>query len=170
MGSRRRSSDLKKRLNLESDFGNSTNKQNRNSDQELTGVTLPAPGKLKGWEFGQGVSMACANVNSQFFAVQGDCPRCGFDLFKGDLLLADNEDTAACFDDLPRVACPTCATTYGLLSGKAGPPFRRTGLAGFVANLAKSATTDNSMKGAKVYTITRKEDGRLYCRERVWPS
>jgi hypothetical protein len=81
-----------------------------------------------------------------------------------------NEDTAACFDDLPRVACPTCATTYGLLSGKAGPPFRRTGLAGFVANLAKSATTDNSMKGAKVYTITRKEDGRLYCRERVGSS
>ena len=43
---------------------------NRGRGQEITGVTLPAEGRLKGWEFGQGVRMACANVNGQFFALQ----------------------------------------------------------------------------------------------------
>ena len=70
------------------------------------------------------------------------------------------------WDDLPRIACPTCATTYGMVTGKKGPPLKRTGLAGFVGNLAKTATVDASSKDAKAYIITRDDDGRVYCRER----
>jgi hypothetical protein len=81
--------------------------------------------------------------------------RCAFDLWKGDLLVDDPG-----WDDLPRIACPTCATTYGMVTGKKGPPLKRTGLAGFVGNLAKTATVDASSKDAKAYIITRDDDGR----------
>ena len=43
---------------------------NRGRGQEITGVTLPAEGRLKGWEFGDGVRMACANVDGKFYALQ----------------------------------------------------------------------------------------------------
>lgn len=43
---------------------------NQGRGQEITGVTLPAEGRLKGWEFGEGVRMVCANVNGKFFALQ----------------------------------------------------------------------------------------------------
>jgi len=134
---------------------------NRGRGQEITGVTLPAPGNLKGWEFGDGVRMACANVDGRYYAVQGQCPRCGFDLWKGDLIVDDPG-----FDDLPRVACPTCSTTYALGTGKYGPPFKRTGLQGFVSNMAKQATVGDATKDAKAFVITRDDDGRVYCRER----
>jgi nitrite reductase/ring-hydroxylating ferredoxin subunit len=133
---------------------------NKGRGQEITGVTLPAAGEIKGWEFGDGVRMACANVNGRYYAVQGDCPRCGFDLWKGDLIRDDPD-----FDDLPRVACPTCSTTYSLRTGKRGPPLKRTGLQAFVGGLAKSATMNDAMKDAKVFQITRDDDnGKVYCR------
>jgi nitrite reductase/ring-hydroxylating ferredoxin subunit len=138
-----------------------TSSLNRGKGQEITGVTLPSEGSIRGWEFGQGVRMACANVNGNFYAIQGQCPRCGFDLYKGDLIVND-----AAFQDLPRLACPTCSTTYGLKSGKVGPPLTRKGLAGFVGNLAKTATVSDSNKNAKAFMITRDEDGRVYCRDK----
>lgn len=126
--------------------------------QEITGVTLPADGKIKGWEFGEGLRMACANVDGRFYAVQGDCPRCAFDLWKGDLIADD-----PAWEDTPRIACPTCSTTYSLVSGKYGPPLKRTGLAGFVSGLAKSATQGDKPKDAQAFEITQDEDGRVYC-------
>ena len=160
MAKRGRKGNLKKML--DSDPGTSNpNALNQGKGQEITGVTLPAEGKIKGWEFGQNVRMACANVNGRFYAVQGTCPRCGFDLWKGDLIADDPG-----WDDLPRVACPTCATTFSLTSGKHGPPLKRTGLQAFVGNLAKTATQTDSIKDAKAFQITRDEDGRVFCRER----
>jgi hypothetical protein len=41
--------------------------------QEITGVTLPEPGRVRGWEFGNNVRVASANVNGTFYAVQGSC-------------------------------------------------------------------------------------------------
>lgn len=70
------------------------------------------------------------------------------------------------FEDLPRIACPTCSTTYAMSNGKKGPPLKRTGLQAFVGNLAKTSTIDDANKDAKAYVITRDEDGRVYCRER----
>jgi len=105
--------------------------------------------------------MVCANVNDRLYALEGPCPRCSFDLWKGDLIIDDPG-----FDDLPRIACPTCATTYAMTTGKKGPALKRTGLAGFVGSLAKTATVDASSNDAKAYIITRDEDGRVYCRER----
>jgi nitrite reductase/ring-hydroxylating ferredoxin subunit len=138
-----------------------TRSLNRGKGQEITGVTLPAEGRVKGWAFGDGVQISCANVGGKYFAVQGDCPRCAFDLFKGDVLIND-----AAFNDVPMLACPTCSTTYSLISGKHGPPYFRKGLAGFVSKLAKTATTSDSAKDAKAFLITRDEDGRVYCRDR----
>ena len=67
-------------------------------------------GKIKGWEFGEKQRLACANVDGSFYVVQGECPRCAFDLFKGDIV------TDPAFEDkpgdLPRIACPTCSTTF----------------------------------------------------------
>jgi nitrite reductase/ring-hydroxylating ferredoxin subunit len=104
--------------------------------------------------------VACCNVGGRYFAVQGQCPRCAFDLWKGDLIVDDSA-----WDDLPRVACPTCSTTYSMKSGKHGPPIKRTGLQGFVSGLAKSATTTDAMKDAKAFLITVDEDdGKVYCR------
>jgi nitrite reductase/ring-hydroxylating ferredoxin subunit len=128
--------------------------------QEITGVTLPSEGTMKGWEFGNQTTMTCANVGGKFYAVSGECPRCGFDLWKGEIV------TDPAFEDLPRVACPTCATTFGLRSGKYGPPIKRTGLAGFVNGLAKTATSGDKPKDAQAYEITLDDDGRVYCQKR----
>ena len=133
---------------------------NKGKGQEITGVTLPASGKLKGWEFGEGVRICCANVGGDFFAVQGQCPRCGFDLWKGDLI-ADDE----AFEDLPRVACPTCSTTFSFRNGNPGPPLKRGGLQKFVSGLASKATVTDSYKNAKAFQITRDLDQKVYMRE-----
>jgi len=161
-GGKRRAGNLKR--NLEEDTTGSPKSQrslNRGRGQEITGVTLPADGNVKGWEFGEGVRMACANVGGRYFALEGQCPRCGFDLWKGDLVVDDPS-----YDDLPRLACPTCSTTYALSTGKHGPPVKRSGLQGFVGNLAQSSTFAAATKNAKAYLISRDDDGRVYCRER----
>lgn len=133
---------------------------NGGKGQEITGVTLPAEGTIKGWQFGDNKVMACANVGGKFFAVQGDCPRCSFDLWKGDLIADD-----PAWEDTPRVACPTCATTFSLKSGLYGPPLKRTGLAGFVGGLAKTATA-NQLKNADAFIITMDDEtGRVFCRK-----
>ena len=122
---------------------------------------IQCKGQVKGWEFGENQRVACANVDGNFYAVQGTCPRCGFDLFKGDIV------TSEAFEDLPRIACPTCATTYGLKTGKHGAALKRTGLAGFVGGLAKTATVKDLQVDAKAFMITReKETGRVFMRER----
>lgn len=124
-------------------------------------VTLPSPGNIKGWEFGNNLRMVSANVNGKYFALEGQCPRCAFDLWKGDLI---SDDPA--FEDLPRIACPTCSTTFSLVNGKPGPPLKRSGLQKFVGSLTTTATVDAASKNAKAYIITRDDDGRVYCRER----
>lgn len=104
--------------------------------------------------------MACANIDGSYYAIQGDCPRCGFDLFKGDLIAKDEA-----FEDLPRIACPTCATTFSLSTGKHGPALKRSGLQGFVTGLAKQSTLNNDVKDAKAFRITvDDDDGKVYCR------
>lgn len=110
--------------------------------------------------------MACCNVNGRYFAIQGECPRCAFDLWKGDLIA---DDDAAWEDlDLPRVSCPTCSTTYSMRTGKYGPPLKRKGLQAFVSGLAKSATVNDAAKDAKAFVITvdsdEEGDTRVYCR------
>lgn len=65
------------------------------------------------------------------------------------------------------LACPTCATTYDVLTGKAGPPLKRKGIAAFVENLAKTATATEAERDAKAFQITRDEEtGRVFLRER----
>jgi nitrite reductase/ring-hydroxylating ferredoxin subunit len=153
--------NLKKSLSGESiskKKGNSVNSLNEGRGQEITGVSLPADGAIKGWEFGEGQQMACANVDGTLYAIQGNCPRCAFDLWKGDLIAND-----PAWEELPRVACPTCSTTYSFVSGKYGPPFKRTGLAGFVGRLAKTATATEKLKNAEAFQITQDEEGRVYC-------
>lgn len=104
-------------------------------------------------------------VEGSFYAVQGNCPRCAFDLYKGDIVtdeaFGDNPG------DLPRIACPTCSTTFGLKNGKTGPALKRTGLAGFVGSLTKTATRTDAYEDATAYVITREADtGRVFMKER----
>lgn len=138
------------------------NSLNEGKGQEITGVTLPAMGTIKGWEFGERKSMVCTNVDGTFFAIQGDCPRCSFDLWKGELI---NNDPG--FEDLPRVACPTCATTFSLKSGKYGPPLLFKGLSGFVSGLARSSTAGEKTKNADAFQISIDSDtGRVFFKKR----
>jgi len=133
---------------------------NQGKGQEITGVTVPAEGKVKGWQFGN-QKIACANIDGRLYAVQGACPRCAFDLFKGDIITDD------AFEDIPRLACPTCSTTYSLRTGKHGPPLKRTGLAGFVAGLTTTATQTDAGENAKCFVITRDDvSGRLFCKDK----
>jgi nitrite reductase/ring-hydroxylating ferredoxin subunit len=122
---------------------------------------------MKGWELGtttttdKNIRVVCCNVKDQYYALQGECPRCGFDLWKGDLITDDSD----VWDELPRVACPTCSTTYSMKTGQYGPPIKRTGLQNFVSNLAKTATSQEANKNAKTYSITiDKDDGNIYYR------
>ncbi|KAL7571729.1 hypothetical protein ACA910_002828 [Epithemia clementina (nom. ined.)] len=156
--------NLKRTLNDNVDGSNKkagVKTANQGRGQEITGVTLPLEGEVRGWEFGEGVRLACVNVQGKYYAVQGQCPRCAFDLWKGDVIADD-----PAFNDLPRLACPTCSTTFGLSSGKKGPPLKRTGLQAFVGNLAKQATASDSDKDAKAFQITLDEEGRVFCREK----
>ena len=114
---------------------------------------------MKGWEFGDGVRLVCCKVGSRYYAIQGECPRCAFDLWKGDLISNDEA-----WEDLPRVACPTCSTTYSMRTGKYGPPLKRSGLQAFVSGLAKTATDKDAYKSAKPFTITVDENDRIFCR------
>lgn len=155
----------------------------RGKGQEITGVTLPAEGTIKGWEFGNNQRVACANLgNNRFAGIQGECPRCGFDLFQGDLIVDSNNRIFPGNDQqVPCVACPTCSTTFHLETGKHGPTVKRNGLSAFVNGLAQTATMSDANKNAKVYVITRDVDenddeeggsssggggGRVYMRER----
>lgn len=167
MGRGRGKGNLKRAL---SDKGGRSKKKMKGKDptasmndgkgQEITGVTLPGVNQIKGWEFGEGKTMACGNVDGQFYAVQGDCPRCGFDLYKGDLITDDPG-----FEDLPRIACPTCSTTFSMKSGLYGPPLKRKGLAGWVSGLAKTATA-NQERNCDSFQITLDDEtGRVYCRQ-----
>ena len=70
------------------------------------------------------------------------------------------------FEDLPRVACPVCSTTFSLKSGKYGPALKRTGLAGVLGNLAKTATAGEVAKNAEAFQVTVDEEGRVYCRKK----
>lgn len=160
---RRGKGDLKNILKGESgSTRRSKSVPNQGKGQEITGVTLPAEGTIKGWEFGDRVTMVCANVDGRFLALQGNCPKCGFDLWRGDLIV----DDPGFADLVPLVACPTCSTTFSLESGKYGPPLKRTGLAGFVSGLAKSATAGDKPKNAESFAISLDDDGRVYCRKR----
>mmetsp|Transcript_3129 Transcript_3129/g.4573 ORF Transcript_3129/g.4573 Transcript_3129/m.4573 type:complete len:164 (+) Transcript_3129:1033-1524(+) len=162
MGARRGKGNLKNTINdVGSSASQNSKSMNAGKGQEITGVTLPSKGQLKGWEFGEGARIACANVDDTFYGIQGSCPRCAFDLWKGDVIYDDPG-----WEDLPRIACPTCSTTFSLKNGKHGPPIKRKGLSAFVGNLAKSATAQDSGKDAQAYLITLDEDGRVYCRER----
>ena len=162
MMAKRGRGNLKRSLDGGSKKSNNVNTINQGKGQEITGVTLPAENQIKGWEFGDKKTMVCANVDGKFYALQGDCPRCAFDLYKGDLIANDPG-----WEDLPRVACPTCATTYSLSSGKFGPPIKRTGLAGFVGGLAKQATQGDKPKDAQAFQITLDEEGRVFCRSKT---
>ena len=164
MMARPRKGNLKQILdNEEASKSNSVKAMNQGRGQEITGVTLPAVGTIRGWEFAKGVRVACANVGGKYYAVQGDCPRCSFDLYRGKLVT----DVDAFGADLPRVACPTCSTTFSFKTGKAGPPLKQSGLAGWVGNLAKTATMDSAQKDAKTFVITYDDtENRVFCRER----
>lgn len=177
---RRGKVDLKRIINDNENISTSTTDNNMSTKsiksmnsgkgQEITGVSLPTIGQTKGWEFGNKVRMVCANTGivtpttttNQYYALQGNCPRCGFDLWRGTLLIKDEA-----WDDLPRIACPTCSTTFSLKTGKAGPTLKRTGIQGFVSGLAKSATPVTSGVDAKAFIITHDEiNDKVYCRER----
>eukprot|EP00558_Chaetoceros_sp_UNC1202_P003041 CAMPEP_0197236294 /NCGR_PEP_ID=MMETSP1429-20130617/3451_1 /TAXON_ID=49237 /ORGANISM="Chaetoceros sp., Strain UNC1202" /LENGTH=168 /DNA_ID=CAMNT_0042695049 /DNA_START=92 /DNA_END=598 /DNA_ORIENTATION=- len=167
MGSRRGKGDLKVGLAGGSSSKKITSEKsavaslNQGRGQEITGVTMPTPGTVKGWGFGDRKSVACANVDGEFYAIQGECPRCAFDLFKGDII---NDEG---FTDLPRIACPTCSTTYSMKSGVHGPPVKRTGLAGFVGNLAKTATINDASSNAVAFSISiDDESGRVFMKEK----
>lgn len=163
MGSRRgKGGNLKRNLDDASGRGGSVKGINRGRGQEITGVTLPDRGKIRGWAFGEGRTVAAANVDGRFFAIDGACPRCAFDLYRGKLLT--DEDV---WGPEPRVACPTCGVTYSLKTGQAGPEYKNKGLAGFVNTWAKTATVSSAAKDATAFVITSDDDtGQVFCRER----
>ena len=119
-------------------------------------------GNIRGWAFGNDRTVCAANVDGRFFAIDGACPRCAFDLYRGKLLVDEEV-----WGPEPRVACPTCGVTYGLKTGKAGPEYKNKGLAGFVNTWAKTATVSSEAKDATAFVITTDEDtGKVFCRER----
>mmetsp|Transcript_22750 Transcript_22750/g.29147 ORF Transcript_22750/g.29147 Transcript_22750/m.29147 type:complete len:192 (+) Transcript_22750:275-850(+) len=153
----RRKGNLKKQLN-DSKGVKSARSMNQGKGQLLTGVSFPEEMKVKGWEFGEDTRMACARVEGKLYAIEGTCPRCAFDLYKGTI------DNTGAFGDDPVLACPTCSTTYNLRTGKCGPPYKRTGLAGFVGKLTQTATATEANIDAKCYILTKDDEGQVYIR------
>lgn len=164
MGSRRgKGGNLKQTLDNTAGRGGASSVKGINGGrgQEITGVTLPEKGTLRGWAFGDARTVCAANVDGRLFAVDGACPRCAFDLFRGKLLT-----DADVWGPEPRVACKTCSVTYSLATGQAGPEYKSKGLVGFVNTWAKTATVSSAAKDATAFVITSDEDtGRVFCRE-----
>jgi nitrite reductase/ring-hydroxylating ferredoxin subunit len=140
---------------------------NQGRGQEITGVTLPENRSIKGWEFGNSTRLAATSVDGRYYALQGECPRCGFDLWKGDLITS--EDAGFINHEPPLVACPTCSSTFSFRSGKFGPVYQRQGLRAFVGNLAKAATSGEAGANAKAFIVTKDDEdgGRVFLRERL---
>lgn len=165
MGSRRgKAGNLKRSLDDTSGANSAAGIKsiNQGRGQEITGVSLPDNMKIKGWAFGEDQTIAAANVDGKYYALDGRCPRCAFDLFKGKLLV-DKDVWGAD----PVVACPTCSTTYNFKTGKFGPEYKQTGLAGFVNTWAKTATINNASQDVSAFIITKDEQtGQVFCRER----
>ena len=162
MGMRRGKGGNLKRALDDTNGKNDIKRINGGRGQEITGVTMPENMKIKGWAFGEEQTIAAANVDGKYYAVDGRCPRCGFDLYKGTLLV-DKE----VWGDDPCVACPTCSTTYSFRTGKFGPAYKQTGLAGFVNNWAKTATINNASQDVAAFIITKDEEtGQVFCKER----
>jgi len=162
MGAKRgKAGNLKRSLDDSNGKTSGVQGMNKGRGQEITGVTLPREQKIKGWAFGEDRTIASTQVDGKYYAVDGRCPRCGFDLFKGTLL--NDEDV---WGPDPCVACPTCAATYNMRTGKAGNEMKRTGLAGFVNGWAQTATLTNSAKDATAYVISVDDGGKVFCRER----
>ena len=62
---------LKKRLDEDGSSGSTNpNSLNKGLGQEITGVSLPPDGAVKGWEFGEKKTMVCANVGGRFYALE----------------------------------------------------------------------------------------------------
>jgi hypothetical protein len=51
-------------------------------------------------------------------------------------------------------------------TGRYGPPIKRTGLAGFVSGLTKTATQGDKPVDAQAFQITVDDDDRVYCRKK----
>ncbi|GMH94746.1 hypothetical protein TrST_g3360 [Triparma strigata] len=125
---------------------------NKGRGLEVTGVTLPtADSPITGWIVGTDTKVAVANINDVYYGLQGACPRCGFDLFRGTATTSPN----------PKISCPTCRTSYNAASGQPDGELK----GDFTSNLARLATTDKSKNAAKAFSITVK-DGRVFVRDR----
>eukprot|EP00586_Coscinodiscus_wailesii_P022741 CAMPEP_0172493102 /NCGR_PEP_ID=MMETSP1066-20121228/24448_1 /TAXON_ID=671091 /ORGANISM="Coscinodiscus wailesii, Strain CCMP2513" /LENGTH=163 /DNA_ID=CAMNT_0013263091 /DNA_START=163 /DNA_END=654 /DNA_ORIENTATION=- len=161
MGTRRGKGGLKNNLDGSKKALKSTKALNKGKGQELLGVTPPNEGQIKGWQFGKRQTIACAKVNGRYYAIQGECPRCAFDLYRGTLVT----DEVAFGPDVPRVACPTCSTTFSLKTGAHGPALKKSGLSAWVGGLAQTATVSDAMKDARAFAVTVDEEGKVYCRD-----
>lgn len=162
MGSGRRKGGIKKNQSTPS-----TKSLNQGKGQEITGVTLPEEGGIKGWAFGNKQSIACAQVDGRLYGIQGDCPRCAFDLYRGTVIT----DEKAFGPDVPRVACSTCSTTFSFRTGKHGPAIKKKGFwSDFVSDLAKTATAQDAMKDARAFIVTKDGNERVFLRERILPK
>lgn len=164
--SSRKGGGIKKALDeLENGPSNAVNRKvkslNGGKGQEITGVSLPKEGEMKGWQFGEDKTITCTKFSGNYYALSGTCPRCAFDLFRGKNLVDDPG-----WPD-PSVACTTCYTTYNWMNGQAGATMKKKGFAGFVGGLAASATVGATGKNVDSFVITVDDDDRIFCKERA---
>ncbi|GMI22025.1 hypothetical protein TeGR_g8490 [Tetraparma gracilis] len=131
---------------------------------KVSGVTLPTAAKpLAGWLLPAApfatpptptrkIAVALPPGSSSFFGLSASCPRCGFDLYKGELLSST-------------LGCPTCKTRFSLADGEP----QGEGPGDFVSRLARTATMDRASKRAEVYAVTVDESGDVFVKERSAP-
>lgn len=118
---------------------------------EVSGVTLPQKaGDIKAWELEFGGSLkkfACVRPRqSEIYLIDGTCSRCGFDLWKGEIILPEDGSP-------PRLSCNVCRQVFELPTGDAKGIQLKDGFSGWVNGLARSATTTEKMKPIKSFPI-----------------
>lgn len=127
----------------------------------VDGVSIPDAGKIKAWELNLGdkpKKFACVRPSQeQIFLVDGECTKCGFDLWQGECVPGDVEGAKG----ISRVTCPTCFQMYDLANGDPLGIQQKDGFAGWVGGLARSANANKEAKPIKSYPIrvrTKKSD------------
>ena len=119
---------------------------------DVSGVTFPEKaGDIRAWELNFGEKgakkFACVRPKqSEVYLIDGECSRCSFDLWRGEVILPSDGSPA-------RLSCPVCRQVYELPTGEPKGIQVKEGLGGWVNGLARSATLSDREKPITSYPI-----------------
>jgi len=125
----------------------------------IAGVSVPEVGKIKAWELNLGEEAprkfaCCRPAEGKVYLVDGECSKCAFDLWQGELVIGSEAKGNA--EKPARVACPVCGQMFALPTGQPMGVKQKKGVGGWISGLAQSATATTTAKPIGTYPVNIK--------------